>query len=98
MWNIIKIILPLHLIFLPLMAISLAILMVQFFSYICVLAFYIGQYPLEIKLEDFDHLNNILNILVDNLKSKVKILPYQWVYHYVKKLQRIFTSVMQQRR
>ena len=82
MSNIIKTILPLHLNGPPLMAVLLVVLTVQFFSYIRVLAFYMVQYPLETKLQVFDHLENIVNILVDNLKSKVKVLLYQWVIYY----------------
>ena len=82
MSNIIKTILPLHLNGPPLMAVLLVVLTVQFFSYIRVLAFYMVQYPLETKLQVFDHLENIVNILVDNLKSKVKVLLYQWVIYH----------------
>ena len=78
----------------PLMAVLLIVLKVQLFSYMRVLAFYMGQYPLETKIEVFDHLENIVNILVDNLKSKVEVLLYQWIIYYVKRLQTIIASVM----
>ena len=76
------------------MAVLLVVLKIQLFSYMRVLAFSMGQYPLGTKIEVFDHLENIVNILVDNLKSKVEVLLYQWVIYYVKRLQTIITSVM----